>query len=97
MGGEHDGGAVLRADEDPLERRAFDRRDVKRTTLVFFEPSDRSVACTIRNISRGGARIVLGEAMVLPERVTLLVGVGDYRRALVRWRIGLEAGLEFVG
>ena len=96
MGGEHGGGSV-RADQDPFERRAFDRRDVKRSTLVFFEPNDRSTTCTIRNISRGGARIVLGDAMVLPEKVTLLVGVGDYRHALVRWRIGLEAGLEFVG
>jgi hypothetical protein len=97
MGGEHQNRTVSQAGEDEHERRAHERQDVRRTSVLFFEPGDSSTACTVRNISAGGARVVLDEAMVLPEKVTLLVGVGDYRHALVRWRIGLAAGLEVVG
>ena len=73
------------------------RHDAHLPATLFFDPGNHSVACTVRNISAGGARIVLPEAVELPDAVQILARPDIYRHALVRWRIGLEAGLEFIG
>jgi hypothetical protein len=48
------------------------------------------------NISDLGARIALREPAELDDQVALALLSGRQRRGLVRWRIGLEVGLEFV-
>jgi hypothetical protein len=78
-------------------RRALGRVEVCSLGVVFCGDSDRSFDCTIRNISTGGARIVLADGVELPQQIRIMVRPGAYVTALVRWRIGLEAGLEFVG
>lgn len=79
------------------EKRAHPRRDVRSDGVIFYEPGARSIDCVIRNISAGGARVVLAQDVELPEKVQIFVGPATYLNALIRWRIGLEAGLEFVG
>ena len=82
---------------DDLERRTHPRHRVYAPGVVFIDPGDRSIDCKILNISAGGARIKLAEPAELPSAILILVKPGSYLKALVRWRIGLEAGLEFVG
>ena len=86
------------ASEDPsaFERRAEPRQPVRSPAVIFFDPGSHSIDCTIRNISAGGARVVMVRPQDLPEMVRILVRPGAYHSALVRWRIGLEVGLEFV-
>ena len=87
-------------DHSPLtgaDRRVHTRYDTRSPATLFFDPGNHTVACTVRNISSGGARIVLPEAVELPDAVQIFARPDIYRRALVRWRIGLEAGLEFIG
>jgi hypothetical protein len=79
------------------DRRVHTRHDARMPATLFFDPGNHSIACTVRNISTGGARIVLAEPSELPAAVQILVRPDVYRHALVRWRIGLEAGLEFIG
>jgi len=97
-------GTARQTDEDGsppqpagAERRVHPRHDARLPATLFFDPGNHSIACTVRNISAGGARIVLAEPMDLPDAVQLMARPAIYRHALVRWRIGLEAGLEFIG
>ena len=85
------------ADDQDAEKRAHPRSDIQSDGVIFYEPGARSSDCAIRNISTGGARVVLAEDIELPEKVQIFVGPATYINALIRWRIGLEAGLEFVG
>jgi hypothetical protein len=79
-----------------FERREHPRTPVQAPAVIFFDPGSHSIDCTIRNISAGGARVVLLRPETLPDMVRILVRPGAYHSALVRWRIGLEVGLEFV-
>lgn len=79
------------------ERRTQPRRNIDSVSVLFFDPGSRSVDCVVRNISRTGARVVLSEQVDLSPAIQIHVAPGAYRNALVRWRIGLEIGLEFVG
>ena len=94
-------GRQIQPPAEPLpagaERRVHPRYDALMPATLFFDPGNHSIACTVRNISAGGARIVLAEPAELPAAVQILVRPDVYRHALVRWRIGLEAGLEFIG
>jgi hypothetical protein len=80
-----------------FDRRAHVRHAISAPGVIFFESGDRSVDCTILNVSSAGARVALAEPAGLPDAVGVLGRPGAYLRALVRWRIGLEIGLEFVG
>jgi hypothetical protein len=80
-----------------LERRAHRREPLDHASVIFFEPGARSVDCTIRNCSTTGARVLLAGPVELPDLIQIHVGPGSYFNALVRWRIGAEIGLEFVG
>lgn len=84
----------------PLEgadRRIHARADIQVPTVIFYDHLNRTVACAIRNISDGGARVELAEAAELSEQIQIRLRNGVMVNALVRWRIGLQAGLEFVG
>lgn len=64
------------AGHQPMERRTFGRR----TTLVAAEAvlSDGSrVACTITNVSEGGAALTLRNIADLPDEFELLVASED--------------------
>jgi hypothetical protein len=78
------------------ERRRFPRYDVKRATTLYYEPGNHAARCTIKNVSQTGARILVQEAVDLPDQVALVTPSNRARLALVRWRIGDEFGLEFI-
>lgn len=82
---------------DDAERRSHARADVQLPTVIFYDQRNRMVACSIRNISEGGARVELAEPADLSEAIQVRLRNGMTVNALVRWRIGLQAGLEFVG
>lgn len=86
---------------DPATSTETDRRVEPRQRSgidaeVYFQPGNQSVSCKIINISDHGARIALKVAAELGDRVALGAPSGRLRGAHVRWRIGLEAGLEFI-
>jgi hypothetical protein len=93
--------SIDEAEEQPdgagFERRTHPRHRVYAPGVIFIDPGDRSIDCKILNISNSGARVKLAEPVELPNAILILVKPGSYLKALVRWRIGLEAGLEFVG
>lgn len=52
--------------------------------------------CTIRDISRSGARLTLADARTLPRAFELLiVPTGEIFQARLKWRRGRQAGVHF--
>ncbi|ACA20758.1 type IV pilus assembly PilZ [Methylobacterium sp. 4-46] len=60
--------------------------------------SDQLVPCTVRDLSRSGAKIRIDRAVALPERFALYIAGHNLRSVTVvlRWRRGDFAGLAFL-
>ena len=75
------------------------RKDRTRTWLrgkVVFGLGARSLDCAIRDLSQTGAKIRLGGAEALPQRVWLLhISQGLAFEARVAWMRGADIGLAF--
>lgn len=81
-----------------FDRRGFGRRRclVAARLIIFAQPS---LDCAIRDLTPEGARLVFApdEPPSLPERFLLfLPGVDELWAARLRWRNGLEIGVEFI-
>lgn len=82
---------------DLENRRRAVRHPANVTATICYGPQDSiSIACTIRNISTGGALIEAAEVSLLPLAFRLL----DLRQGLaydskVVWRRGNEVGVAF--
>jgi hypothetical protein len=87
---DHADGAQAKTD-----RRRFPRTRTLKCGRVIL--TDRTtVDCTIRNLSRGGARLVLGAPTRIPGFFLLVVdGSKDMIPARLVWQKGLAAGVMF--
>jgi hypothetical protein len=52
-------------------------------------------ACTVTNLSPKGAKLTLGTAHDLPDEFVLSLPGARHRSRLI-WRVGLQAGVEFI-
>ncbi|HKA70435.1 MAG TPA: PilZ domain-containing protein [Xanthobacteraceae bacterium] len=78
-----------------LDRRQYSRAVTGTPARILC--NYRSVlACTIHDISAGGACLVLDPSVALPERFDLIPGRGDDPRACrVVWRFSDRVGVAF--
>ena len=81
----------------PIEARKSQRKRVILRGKIIYNEGAFTVDCRIRDISEGGARILLPEGQVIPTRVILI----DMRDRLayeceVAWFQGAERGLKFL-
>jgi GGDEF domain-containing protein len=84
--------------ERQIDRRGERRQRVLKPGLIVLPGSDSVVDCTIRDISSGGARLRVDGYFAPPARFDLiLVGTGERRPVRVRWQVGTEVGVQFVG
>jgi hypothetical protein len=78
-----------------IEKRAAQRHRVFKGGTIAF--NDRGIACTVRNISDGGAVIDLDTPMVLPQSCTLSIACDNFvRNCRPVWRSDRRVGLAFV-
>ncbi|MEO6338723.1 MAG: PilZ domain-containing protein [Caulobacteraceae bacterium] len=80
-------------------RQATEHRRASRTTVeqpgILVLDGDLALACAMRDVSDGGARIHLDAPTPLPAGGHFIdVHAGAAYRAKVVWRSGLDAGLE---
>ena len=77
------------------ERRG---REIRRTALKNgrIVHKDGSVACKVRNISDGGARLDLGAPRLLPHTFELHVPGMPVRTCQLRWAKDNLIGVQFV-
>ncbi len=77
-------------------RRAERVRSFLRARIIFNNHST-TIDCVIKNISRAGAKIELGNSMSIPETFDLEVPQkGRSFRARLSWRNETSIGVEFV-
>ena len=82
--------------ENWAEKRAHPREQVHRPGVVVHGRSGRSMACTILDVSVGGARVLLAEPE-LPESGLTLIDQqkGTLADCKVVWRKGHFVGVSF--
>ncbi|WP_299811889.1 PilZ domain-containing protein [uncultured Roseibium sp.] len=77
----------------PRERRA---RVFKKGRMIF-QSGLRSIPCTVRNLSDGGAMLEFEQAFLLPKEFDLQIDLEDYEVTCERrWEDGLRCGVQFV-
>ncbi|MBR0718197.1 PilZ domain-containing protein [Bradyrhizobium liaoningense] len=77
------------------EKRTAQRYRVFKGGTITFEGSD--VACTVRNMSTGGAAIDLDATVALPASFTLSIKRDQFvRNCRTVWRTDRRIGLAFV-
>ena len=77
-------------------RRAERVRSFRRARIIFNNHST-TIDCVIKNISRSGAKIEIGNSMSIPETFDLEVPQkGRTFRARLSWRSETAIGVEFV-
>jgi len=78
-----------------IEKRAAQRHRVFKGGTITFENS--GVACTVRNMSEGGAAIDLDSPVTLPQSFTLSIARDNFvRNCRPVWRSDRRVGLAFV-
>lgn len=91
--------AQFDAPEPPRATRA--KRAAERQTVYRFARlvlPDRSVVkCIMKDISTGGAKVIIEGAIAMPPKVLLKVDqTGVTKRARVAWQKDTEVGLQFI-
>jgi hypothetical protein len=77
-----------------IEKRSSQRHRVLKGATITF--GGHGVACTVRNLSAGGAAIDLSAPAVLPSSFTLLIECDRFvRRCRPVWRDEHRIGVAF--
>jgi PilZ domain len=78
------------------ERRASRRQKSFLRGIVYFDKRRTQTACMVRDLSESGARIVLSQAIALPDMIELQIPQREEMvSARVQWRRADEIGLAF--
>jgi hypothetical protein len=79
------------------ELRKNRRRPFHYNAQIFIDKDSPPIACSITNVSEGGARLMLEHDSDLPQTFMLLLTAnGEARRnCRVVWRDGLTVGVKF--
>lgn len=79
------------------ERRSSLRKRAFLKGVICFNKRSSTMECTVRDISDGGARLVVSSAVTVPEAFELFIpSKNEYIEARQRWRRGDDLGIEFV-
>jgi PilZ domain len=78
------------------ERRRPTRERTYLHGVIYFNNGGESLSCVVRDISYEGARIVIFNAVKVPDEVELHIPERNrLMHATVRWRHGNKIGLSF--
>ncbi|MDB5429289.1 MAG: type pilus assembly PilZ [Caulobacter sp.] len=91
----HYGSANDNGPPPPRERRADVRRRVLLTGKVVYPHNTFSADCTIRDLSAGGARILVAPEAVSADPFLIVVKDAVVHQATTAWHDGNQAGLKF--
>jgi hypothetical protein len=75
------------------------RRHVRHRALkagrIIFRQGGSTMDCTVKNISESGARILVDQAIIIPEQFELQFLDGSRHACTVRWRKLTQIGVHF--
>ena len=79
------------------ERRASERVETDEAATIQFPNGNTRLPCRIVNRSEGGVLLKVGASARLPNEFILLSGSPETRNVCrIAWRIGSQAGCEFL-
>ena len=81
----------------PAERRAQKRRRVLLQGKIVYPHNSFSADCTIRDLSDGGARILISPEAIAPEPFLIVVKNAVVHQSSTVWQKDNQAGLRFDG
>ena len=77
------------------EHRAAQRRTTLKGGQIVFNAGRSTIDCTVRNLSRSGAKLVVASVVGIPESFDLLLPNTTRQPCRVIWRKAKEIGVEF--
>ena len=81
----------------PLTPRSKDRRRVLKSAVIAYSGRHVTLHCGIRDLSDGGARLVVEGSVAAPDTFELLCEIdGTIVDCQVTWRRGMEVGVRFL-
>lgn len=77
-------------------RRQPARKRMLKSGRIVFNRHRSVIDCTVRNLTEGGACLVVASQLGIPDRFDLLIGADDVARsAQVVWRKNNRLGINF--
>jgi len=83
--------------EPQTEHRQTPRRSTLKGGRIVFNSGRSTFDCTVRNLSRQGAKLQVGSSIGIPDSFDLLLPNTHTQPCRVIWRKAKEIGVEFVG
>lgn len=78
------------------EHRSAPRRTTLKGGKIVFNAGRSTIDCTVRNLSRDGAKLMVTSVVGVPETFDLLLPNTHRQPCKVVWRTAKEIGVEFV-
>jgi hypothetical protein len=79
------------------ELREYARRKISATGMIYATDGKAIVSCSVRNVSAGGAQLILDREKELPPKFVLSMSqTGQVRReCTLVWQFSIMAGTRF--
>jgi hypothetical protein len=82
--------------QDFLERRSTPRSRVFFGGEILIDSELRPVECHVKNISNGGAKVVVQSGDLLPDQFDLIIRkINQRHHAVVTWSNGRQLGVAY--
>jgi hypothetical protein len=81
--------------EPQTEHRQTPRRSTLKGGRIVFNSGRSTFDCTVRNLSRQGAKLQVGSSLGIPDAFDLLLPNTHKQPCRVIWRKAKEVGVEF--
>jgi hypothetical protein len=78
------------------EKRKFERHRLLKNGQIRFANASGSVRCVVRDISTGGAQLLVNSVSGIPSEFKLQLEGQQARNCFVRWRDGFRLGVVFL-
>ena len=78
------------------ENRSAPRRTTLKGGRIVFNAGRSTIDCTVRNLSRDGAKLVVASVVGVPDSFDLLLPNTHRQPCKVIWRKAKEIGVEFI-
>jgi hypothetical protein len=78
------------------EHRSAQRRTTLKGGKIVFNAGRSTIDCTVRNLSRDGAKLAVNSVVGIPDSFDLMLPNTHRQPCKVIWRKAKEIGVEFV-
>lgn len=78
------------------EHRTTQRRTTLKAGHIMFNGGRSSIDCTVRNLSRSGAKLLVASVIGIPDTFDLVLPNTHKQPCRLAWRKAKEIGVEFI-